>query len=39
MSIAHVIRNPGELLGVRGAHFEKRFELRLDRDDPTIVEL
>jgi hypothetical protein len=39
MSITDVIRNSGELLGVRGAHFKKRFKLSLDRDDPTIVEL
>jgi hypothetical protein len=39
MSIAHVISNPSQFLGVRGAHFKKRFKLSLDRDDPTIVEL
>jgi len=39
MSIAHVISNPSQFLGVCGAHFEKRFKLSLDRDDPTIVEL
>jgi len=39
MSITDVIGNPSQLMGVRGAHFEKRFKLSLDRDDPTIVEL
>ena len=39
MSIAHVIRNSGELLGIHGAHFKKCFKLSLHRDDPAIVEL
>jgi hypothetical protein len=39
MSIANVISNSGQLLRISSAHFKKRFELGLDCNDPTIVEL